>query len=111
VKTGQYYFSDNHILRTPYGDQVFPEPLEWLTKYHQSLLMWKKYTPWFHLSNGEKMLQGWELFSKRKVYYRHTPKDDPVDLTEKLERVTKTTADKIQALVIDVSLKRIKEFT
>ncbi len=111
VELGEYYFSDSHILYTPYGATAFPEPLAWGEKYHQSLMMWKRYTPWLHLSNGEKMLQGWELFGARKVYYRHTPKDDPVDVTEKLTRVTKTTADKIQALIIDVPLKRVKEFT
>lgn len=111
LQDGQYYFSDNHVLRTPFGQTAFPEPLEWAAKYHTSLLMWKKYTPWVHLSNGRRLIQGWKLFDERKVFYRHDPTTTPVDITTKLAAVTETTLDKIQALLIDVPLKRIKEFT
>lgn len=111
LSSGQYFASSNHVLQTPYGEVAFKEPLEWQNRYHQSLMMWKKYTPWLHLSNGKQMVQGWELFGERKVFYRPKPDGTPFEITQKLAAVAKTDIANIQAVLIDVPLKRIKEFT
>lgn len=109
--TGDFYLGESeHVfpditssatLHTPFGGYTIePHP-----DMNFRFGMFDRYKPWLHISNGAHYIQGFELDGIRRLFSAGQ------EVTTDIERLTGTAIANVQMLLMDIPLKRIKEFT
>lgn len=100
IEDGKYFFAHTDTLFTPYGS--WPYTISYPKNGHY-LIVRDEYTPWLHLSNGEVVVQAFELQGTRKVFAQQ------VDITDLIATACDTSIDDIQAMIIDFPLAKARQ--
>lgn len=100
TEDGKYFFAHTDTLFTPYGS--WPYTISYPKNNHY-MIMRDEYIPWLHLSNGEVVVQAFELQGTRKVFAQQ------VDITDLIATACETAIDNIQAMIIDFPLAKARQ--